>query len=157
MIKAMVIGNIGADAVVKNINGVDYTTFSVAHSVKKSTGEEKTTWVDCMMRGAGALNQYLVKGQMVFVLGDFDARLYDSLKYRCKMISYTMFVESLRLCGAKPEARTNDQVPSNVDPVTGEILVDDDTPFGEEPTAADPFNMMAQVQEPPKTRGRKKS
>lgn len=130
MIKAMIIGNLGADAVVKNINGVDYTTFSVAHSIKKSTGEEKTTWVDCMMRGAGSLLQYLVKGQMVFVMGDFDASIYDSQKYRCKMISYTCFVESVRLCGARPEQKPTAE-PLPVDPDTGEILHDDDLPFGE--------------------------
>lgn len=137
MIKAMIIGNLGADAVVKNINGVDYTTFSVAHSVKKSTGEEKTTWIECLMRGAGSLVQYLVKGQMVFVLGDFDANIYDSLKYRCKMISYTCFVDSLRLCGSRPEQSKPVDVPTNVDPETGEIITDNDIPFGEPDPAND--------------------
>lgn len=102
MIKALILGNLGADAVSKVVNGVEYTTFSVAHSIRKSTGEEKTTWVDCLMRGGGGLRPYLVKGQMVFVMGDFDASIYDSQKYHCKMISYHCFVESVRLCGAKP-------------------------------------------------------
>lgn len=144
MIKIMIIGNLGGDAVVKNINGVDYVSFSVAHSIRKETGEEKTTWIDCLMRGGGKLGQYLVKGQMVWLMGDFDARIYDSQKYRCKMISYSCFVDTLRLCGSKPDARQNvNQVPfqgepvniggQTIDPETGEIIKDDDLPF-DEPT-----------------------
>lgn len=140
MIKVMIIGNLGADAVVKNINGVDYVSFSVAHSVKKNTGEEKTTWVDCLMRGSGSLVQYLVKGQMVWILGDFDGRIYDSAKYHCKMISYSCFVDTLRLCGSRPEQTQSDVEPISptdtvevsgqvIDPVTGEIIKDDDKPL----------------------------
>lgn len=155
----MIIGNLGADAVVKNINGVDYVSFSVAHSIRKETGEEKTTWVDCLMRGSGKMVQYLVRGQMVWLMGDFDARIYDSQKYRCKMISYSCFVDTLRLCGAKPEqAPGNNPTPSptdpvqvngqTIDPVTGEIIQDDGLPFGETETPEE---------QKPKGRGRNKS
>ena len=144
MIKIMSIGNLGGDAVVKNLNGIDYVSFSVAHSIRKETGEEKTTWIDCLMRGGGKLGQYLVKGQMVWLMGDFDARIYDSQKYRCKMISYSCFVDTLRLCGSKPDAGQNvSQAPAQgepvniggqtIDPETGEIIKDDDLPF-DEPT-----------------------
>lgn len=129
MIKVMIIGNLGADAVTKNINGVVYTSFSVAHSVKSADGTEKTTWVDCLMRGGDKLLQYLRKGQCVWVFGDVDCKIYDSAKYHCKMISWSCFVNNVRLCGASPERGKPLDVPTNVNPETGEIIEDDGKPF----------------------------
>ena len=129
MIKVMIIGNLGADAVSKNINRVDYVSFSVAHSVKGSDGTDKTTWVDCLMRGGEKLLPYLRKGQCVWVIGDVDCKIYDSSKYHCKMISWSCFVDNVRLCGAAPKSDNTSDVPSNVDPETGEVLPNDNKPF----------------------------
>lgn len=129
MIKVMIIGNLGADAVTKNINGVVYTSFSVAHSVKSADGTEKVTWVDCLMRGGEKLLQYLRKGQCVWVIGDVDCKIYDSSKYHCKMISWSCFVDNVRLCGVAPERVKPQDVPANVDPETGGGLEDDGLAF----------------------------
>ena len=46
------IGNLGADAIIKDLNGQKYIAFSVAHteSYKDSQGQrhERTTWVSCL-------------------------------------------------------------------------------------------------------------
>lgn len=49
------IGNLGADAIIKDLNGQKYIAFSVAHteSYKDSQGQrhERTTWVSCLKYG----------------------------------------------------------------------------------------------------------
>jgi single-strand DNA-binding protein len=78
MLKLQIIGNLGADAVVKHDPNAqkDVLRFNVAHSERyqdKATGQqqERTTWVTCFMRVApgGKLAQYLVKGKKVYAEG----------------------------------------------------------------------------------------
>jgi Single-strand binding protein family len=51
MIKLQVIGNLGKDCIVKEVNGKNVINFSVAHTerYKDSQGnqKERTTWVEC--------------------------------------------------------------------------------------------------------------
>lgn len=68
-------GNLGGDAEVKYLpSGDAVANFSVA--VKSGYGEkEKTNWVRCALfgkRAEGGLIQYLKKGQMVMVSGEFS-------------------------------------------------------------------------------------
>lgn len=54
MITLEIIGNIGADATIKDINGQKYISFSVANTdtYTTNTGERKetTTWVSCLKK-----------------------------------------------------------------------------------------------------------
>lgn len=82
MLKVFVIGHLGKDAVVNNVNGKSVINFSVAinQSYKNQQGVkvEKTTWVDCSMwRDSVAVAQYLKKGTQVFVEGQPEARTYQ--------------------------------------------------------------------------------
>lgn len=51
MIKLQVIGNLGRDCVVNNVNGKNVINFSVAHTEKfkdaQGQQKDKTTWVEC--------------------------------------------------------------------------------------------------------------
>lgn len=102
MFKAQIIGNIGADAQMKNINGVEYCTFDVAHSVKNGDSE-KTVWISCLARGFNNVIPYLKRGTKVYVCGDLSCRLYDSSHYHCKMIGFSVFVDTLQLCSPKQD------------------------------------------------------
>ena len=57
------IGNLGADAIIKDLNGQKYIAFSVAHteSYKDSQGQrhERTTWVSCLKYGERRVPAYL--------------------------------------------------------------------------------------------------
>lgn len=57
------IGNLGADAIIKDLNGQKYIAFSVAHteSYKDSQGQrhERTTWVSCLKYGESQVINYL--------------------------------------------------------------------------------------------------
>ena len=68
------IGNLGADAIIKDLNGQKYIAFSVAHteSYKDSQGQrhERTTWVSCLKYGESQVINYLKKGTRVFIRGE---------------------------------------------------------------------------------------
>lgn len=81
MIKTQVIGHLGKDAVVNNVNGKTVINFSVAHTEKfkdvNGNQKEKTTWVDCSnWTEKTAIAPYLKKGTQVFVEGTPDSKAY---------------------------------------------------------------------------------
>lgn len=82
MLKVSLIGNLGADAVVKRDNDREYIAMSVAHSVKTTnsqTGEvvETTQWLSVTFnRSLGGLLPLLRRGVKVYVRGNLSSRLY---------------------------------------------------------------------------------
>lgn len=113
MFKAQVIGNLGSDAQAKVINGIEYTSFDVAHSYRVQD-KEATIWISCLLRGRGRVLDYLKKGTKVYVSGDLSCNIYDSSHYRCKMIGYTVFVDTLQLCSPKKDEEESDKSADNV-------------------------------------------
>jgi single-strand DNA-binding protein len=82
MIKMQVIGNLGKDCVVNAVNGKNVINFTVAHTEKykdsQGVQQEKTTWVDCAYwTDRTAIAPYLMKGQLVFVEGQPEARSFQ--------------------------------------------------------------------------------
>lgn len=86
MIRMDVIGHIGQDAIVRDVNGssMKAISFSVAHTEKYKDAQgithEKTIWASCTLwRQADklAIVQYLIKGQKVFVTGQPSAAGYN--------------------------------------------------------------------------------
>lgn len=85
-LKMEVIGYIGQDAYVNQLNGNDVLNFSVAHTEKftsKETGElkEKTTWVSCSYWSKNSLakiKQYMTAGTLVAVEGTPSVRIYTN-------------------------------------------------------------------------------
>jgi single-strand DNA-binding protein len=73
------IGHIGYDAVIKNVNGNEFIEFSVAvnESYEKSDGSkvENTTWFTCTTTKR-KLVPFLRKGDPVFVEGNFKVKAY---------------------------------------------------------------------------------
>ena len=86
MLKLVIIGNLGADAELRNANGAQFLSFRVAHSARwtaRNTGEvhDNTTWVSCTLNGDGGnLRPYLKQGTKVFVYGDVSTRIFVSPK-----------------------------------------------------------------------------
>ena len=83
MIKLQVIGNLGKDSVVNNVNGKTVINFSVAHTEKykdaQGTQKERTTWVECAYwTDRTAVAPYLKKGTQVYVEGTPDVRTYQT-------------------------------------------------------------------------------
>ena len=105
MIKLQVIGNLGKDALVNNVNGKNVINFTVAHTERykdaQGNQKDKTTWVDCAYwTDRTAVAPYLKKGTQVYVEGQPDVRSYTTQDGR-QGTTLTLRVASVQLLGAK--------------------------------------------------------
>jgi single-strand DNA-binding protein len=74
MIKIQIVGHLGKDCIVKEVNGKNVINFSVAHSEKykdaQGIAHERTTWVECAYwTDKTSVAQYLTKGKTVYAEG----------------------------------------------------------------------------------------
>ena len=80
MYKITIIGNIGNDAVYKDINGIRYMSFSLAHTERYKDQNnqtiEKTIWFSCLKKGESKLVHYLRKGSTVYLEGTLMHKIY---------------------------------------------------------------------------------
>ena len=81
MLKVEIIGHLGNDAEVKEINGKKYISFSIAskEKYKNTQGEtvEKTVWISCLKFGESNVLNYLKKGQSVYCRGNLSAKAFN--------------------------------------------------------------------------------
>jgi single-strand DNA-binding protein len=131
MIKLQVIGNLGKDCVVNNVNGKNVMNFTVAHTekYKDSTGaqKEKTIWVDCAYwNERTAISPYLKKGTQVYVEGTPEVRTYTTQDGKSGA-SMSLRVQSIQLLGTR---NTDNNVSAGA-PAAGHTSGDgpDDLPF----------------------------
>lgn len=123
MIKLEIIGNLGADAEIKQYNGNKFVSFHVAHTdkwVDQQTGviSTQTTWVSCSLNGnGGGLTPFLKKGTKVFVRGTPAFVVYSSPKTHKMEAGINLFVREVELCGGNQEQGKNKanttQTPAN--------------------------------------------
>ncbi len=145
MIKLQIVGNLGKDCIVKEVNGKNVINFSVAHTerYKDSQGnpKERTTWVECAYwSDKTALGQYLKKGQMVYAEGSPEAEAYLN-KENQPAATLRMRVQNVQLLGGnnKEGQGTNQGNVSNMGsapapavrtiPQSSNVPVEDDLPF----------------------------
>ncbi len=105
MLKIEVIGNLGADAEIKDFSGSSLISFRVAHSEKfvgaDSVEHERTVWVSCLYSGnASNLLKYLKKGVKVFVRGYASFKVFSSAATRQMEVGVNVRVQDLELCGS---------------------------------------------------------
>jgi single-strand DNA-binding protein len=107
MIKLQVIGNLGKDCVVNNVNGKTVINFSVAHTEKfkdaQGVQKDKTIWVDCAWwTERTGIAPYLKKGTQVYAEGQPDIRTYQTQDGK-QGASLTIRVQNVQLLGARTE------------------------------------------------------
>jgi single-strand DNA-binding protein len=107
MIKLQIVGHLGKDCIVKEVNGKNVINFSVAHSekFKDSTGtpRERTTWVECAYwTDRTAIAPYLLKGQLVYAEGSPEADGYLN-KENQPSATLRMRVRDIQLLGGKTD------------------------------------------------------
>ncbi|HEY0355905.1 MAG TPA: single-stranded DNA-binding protein [Flavisolibacter sp.] len=81
MIKMQVIGHLGKDCIMNQVNGKNVINFTVAHTDRfrdsQGVNQEKTTWVECAYwTDRTAVAPYLKKGTLVFVDGIPEVRTF---------------------------------------------------------------------------------
>lgn len=114
MIKLQIVGNLGKDCIVNDVNGKKVINFSVAHTERykdsQGTQRERTTWVECAYwTDRTAVAQYLTKGKMVYAEGTPEADAYTR-KDGQPGATLRMRVQSLQLLGGGSDAGSQSQV-----------------------------------------------
>ena len=109
MIKLQIVGNLGKDCIVKEVNGKNVINFSVAHTerYKDSQGnqKERTTWVECAYwTDKTAIAPYLVKGKMVYAEGAPEADSYTN-KEGQPAATLRMRVQTVQLLGGNSDGQ----------------------------------------------------
>jgi single-strand DNA-binding protein len=114
MIKLQLIGHLGQDAVVNEVNGRKVINFSVAHSekYKNKDGAEvnRTTWASCAYWNDRVnLALYLKKGTQVYVDGYPEAKTYRNSNTNEVVPQLYVRVASVQLLssGSKAESTQN--------------------------------------------------
>lgn len=102
MIQIVCNGNIGADAVRKEINGKMYISFNVGVRSRRDT----TTWVSVLYRDNDKLLPYLTKGQGVLISGEPTFGAYVNCEGKA-CVDVSVFANTLDLVGAKGDTLTN--------------------------------------------------
>ena len=123
MFKVEIIGNLGADAEIKESNGSKFVVMRVAHTSKytdqNGQPHESTTWVDVTLNNAESkVIPFLKAGTKVFVRGNGDLRVYSSPKDRCMKAGLSVSALEIELCGG-----SNEMVPRElIVPETGALV-----------------------------------
>ena len=139
MIKMQVIGNLGKDCVVNNVNGKSVINFTVAHTEKykdsQGNNQEKTTWVDCAYwTDRTAIAPYLTKGTQVFVEGNPEVRSFQRNDGTAGA-SLSLRIREVQLLGRKGEGGgsmdNNSSMPQRQETAASAGIDDvaDDLPF----------------------------
>ena len=124
MFKVEFIGNLGADAEIKESNGSKFVTMRIALTDKWTTdsGEkrESTTWADVTMSNTESkVIPFLKSGVKIFVRGNGSLRLYSSPTEKRMKAGIQCAATEIELCGGVAEA-----VPRQlIEPETG-VLID---------------------------------
>lgn len=111
MLKAEIIGTIGADAEVRDFSGKKYVSLSVAcndySKDQQGNRTETTTWVSVLWYGdGGGLLPYLKKGAKVFIRGNLKAKAYTD-KQGASQASININANEVQLCGFKSDGNTS--------------------------------------------------
>lgn len=122
MLKVELIGNLGADAQVKEANGAKFVTMRIAHTDRwtddRGNTKESTIWVDVTFNNAESkVLPFLKAGVKIFVRGNASLRVYSSAKDRCMKAGLTVAAHEIELCGG-----SSDEVPRELaDPDDGHL------------------------------------
>ena len=105
MIKLQIVGNLGKDCIVKEVNGKTVINFSVVHSERykdiQGNQKERATWVECAYwTEKTGVAPYLTKGQTIYAEGTPEAEAYMN-KENQPAATLRMRVQSLQLVGGK--------------------------------------------------------
>ena len=132
--KVTILGNVGQDPVVKQLNGGGLVAnFSIATSYKAKDKEEQTEWhrVSAFGRTAEIVMDYVGKGSKLYVEGRLQTRTWDKdgeKRYATEIIVSELSLLSSGTQGGK-SAKETTRAGDVIDPETGEVLYESDIPF----------------------------
>jgi single-strand DNA-binding protein len=106
--KLELIGNLGKDCTVNEVNGSQVINFSVAHSEKVRDKDnnfvDKTRWVECAYwTDKTNVANYLKKGTLIYMEGKPEAKTYLNDKTKETVAQLHARVTSLQLLSSKSD------------------------------------------------------
>ena len=109
MVRLQVIGHLGKDGVVNNVNGKTVINFTVARSEKfrdaQGVQKDKTLWVDCAYwTDRTGIAPYLKKGTQVYAEGTPDIRNYTTADGK-QGSTLSLRVMTVQLLGGRGEGQ----------------------------------------------------
>ncbi len=112
MIRMSIIGHLGKDAVLNQVNGKSVMNFTMAHTekIKDPSGNfvDKTIWVECSYWTEKiGVHPYLKKGVQIYAEGIPDIRTYTTQDGR-NGASLTLRILSVQLLGTSKENMSGD-------------------------------------------------
>lgn len=126
MLKASIIGNLGADAQVNRGDFKEFVSMSVAHTFKyrdsNGTTIEQTTWAHVVINwNCANLMQYLVKGTKIYASGNIRLRTYKAQGGETR-VSLDIIADTVELCGgSQPNTSLNPRQAETATPsISGE-------------------------------------
>jgi single-strand DNA-binding protein len=100
MLQFTIIGNLGADAEIKEWDGKKFSTFRIA-TTKKTKEKEETTWVLVSYFYNENFHPLLVKGQKVYVYGEGRLNMFTKQDGTLDA-GLSVRADKIELCGSKP-------------------------------------------------------
>ncbi len=131
--KVILIGNVGKDPEIKDINGTKCASFSLATSetYKDKKGEKATNtqWHNIVIwrNLADVAEKYVKKGDKLYLEGKIENRSYEKngeTKYFTQIV-----VNVMQMLGSKSESNGNSQKPTTKPDLPVESPESDDLPF----------------------------
>ncbi|MEN3040092.1 MAG: single-stranded DNA-binding protein [Bacteroidia bacterium] len=140
-LKLIAVGRLGRDAELRSVSNGQVIRFSIPHSQKLPSGEEKTQWIECSYwRNVGESTEVLKllkKGATILIEGIPGVRLYTR-QDNTPGVSFECRVQNLRILAYAPQETSSPQSvetvesaePGFVEPTPPEFLPEDgDLPF----------------------------
>lgn len=113
MIKIDLIGYLGTDAEMKEVDGSKFVTCRVAHTDTWTGNDgvkhEQTQWIDVIVNPQSRVIPYLKRGTQVYVRGNMRTRVYSSQKDRCMKAGITINATEIQLLSARKEEKNDVQ------------------------------------------------
>lgn len=114
MLKVEIIGNLGANAEVREKDGNRFGVCRVAHTDSwignDGCKHESTQWVDVILQADAKVLPYLLKGTQIFVRGSMSIRVYSSEKDRCMKAGITIRAQEIQLLSSQRRDEASTQV-----------------------------------------------
>lgn len=129
MVTLQVIGHLGKDAIMNNVNGKTVINFSVAHSEKHKNAQgvevNHTLWVDCSFwTDRTKIAEYLKQGTLVYVTGKPGVETYKN-NQGVTVAKQRLRVNDIQLLSAKKDGETTTPAEASQPTANSE----DDLPF----------------------------
>lgn len=137
MLKIQIIGHVGQDAKINQVNNRKVINFSVAHTERfkdkdSNKDVEKTIWINCgYWTDNTKVAEYLTKGRLVFIEGFPSANIFTN-KDNQKMAGLNCRCTNIQLLGKNDKREEGAHQPASVEENVDEFENYMNTPAGKD-------------------------